>query len=48
MIPEFPTVQAALDWYAGEAYTATRRIREHVARASTYVVEGMERSTGDR
>ena len=38
---EFPTVQAALDWYRSEAYTEARRVREGAARARMYVVEGV-------
>jgi uncharacterized protein (DUF1330 family) len=40
VILEFPTMQAALDWYRGDEYTAIRRIREGAARARMYVVEG--------
>jgi len=39
---EFPTMDAALDWYRGEDYAAIRKLREGVARASIYVVDGIE------
>ncbi len=42
VVIEFPTVQAALDWYHGEQYTAARRLREGAARARMYVVAGVD------
>ena len=41
VIVEFPTTQAALDWYRSDAYTEARKIRERAARAQMYVVEGI-------
>ena len=41
VVVEFPTTQAALDWYRGEQYTAARAVREGAARARMYVVEGV-------
>lgn len=41
VVVEFPTTQAALDWYHGEEYAAARAIREGAARARMYVVDGM-------
>ena len=41
VVVEFPTRQAALDWYAGEEYTEARRAREGIARARMYVVPGV-------
>jgi uncharacterized protein (DUF1330 family) len=38
---EFPTMQAALDWYRSDEYTAIRTIREGAARARMYVVDGV-------
>jgi uncharacterized protein (DUF1330 family) len=38
---EFETMQAALDWYRGAEYTEIRTMREGVARARMYVVEGV-------
>ena len=38
---EFPTMQAALDWYRGDEYTAARKIREGAAMARMYVVDGV-------
>jgi uncharacterized protein (DUF1330 family) len=38
---EFASMQAALEWYNGEEYTAIRKIREGAARARMYVVEGI-------
>jgi uncharacterized protein (DUF1330 family) len=42
VVVEFPTVQAAVDWYRGEEYTAARRIREGAARARMFVVAGVD------
>lgn len=42
VVLEFPTRQAALDWYGSEDYTAIRKIREGAARAQLYVVDGVE------
>lgn len=41
VILEFPTMQAALDWYHGEEYTEARKLRETAAKARAYVVEGL-------
>jgi uncharacterized protein (DUF1330 family) len=41
VIVEFPTRQAALDWYRGDDYTAAREFREGAARARMYVVDGL-------
>ncbi len=41
VVVEFPTMQAALEWYRGEEYTAIRKVREGAARANIYVVEGL-------
>jgi uncharacterized protein (DUF1330 family) len=43
VVVEFPSRQAAIDWYHGTDYTAARAIREGVARARMYVVDGVER-----
>ena len=40
VVLEFPTMQAALDWYHGPAYSAVRPMREGASRAHMYVVEG--------
>ena len=40
VVCEFPSMQAALDWYHGDAYREARRLREGAARACMYVVEG--------
>ncbi len=37
---EFPTMQAAIDWYRGERYTQARELREGAATARMYVVDG--------
>lgn len=42
VVLEFPTRQAALDWYRGEEYTAARQLREGAARARLYLVDGVE------
>jgi uncharacterized protein (DUF1330 family) len=41
VVLEFPTRQAALDWYHGTDYWEARRLREGAARARMYVVDGM-------
>jgi uncharacterized protein (DUF1330 family) len=42
VVVEFPSRQAALDWYWGEDYTAIRKLREGAARAILYVVDGVD------
>jgi uncharacterized protein (DUF1330 family) len=42
VVLEFPTVQAAVDWYRSEEYTAIRKIREGAAKARMYVVAGVD------
>ena len=41
VIVEFPTKQAATDWYHSAEYGEVRKIREGVARARMYVIEGV-------
>jgi uncharacterized protein (DUF1330 family) len=41
VVLEFPTRQAAIDWYRGDAYTEIRKIREGAALARMYVVDGV-------
>jgi uncharacterized protein (DUF1330 family) len=42
VVLEFPTRQAAVDWYRGEEYAAVRPLREGAATvARMYVVDGM-------
>jgi uncharacterized protein (DUF1330 family) len=41
VVLEFPTLQAAMDWYRGDEYAAARKIREGAARARAYVVAGV-------
>ncbi len=38
----FPTRQAALDWYHSTEYTAIKKLRDGAARATLYVVDGIE------
>jgi uncharacterized protein (DUF1330 family) len=42
VVLEFPTRQAAIDWYRGERYTEIRKIRAGAAIARMYVVDGYE------
>lgn len=42
VVLEFPTLQAATDWYRGEEYAAARKIREKAARARMFVVAGVD------
>ena len=37
---EFPTMQAALEWYRGDEYTQIRQLREGAALARMYAIEG--------
>ena len=41
VVLEFPTLQAALDWYRSDEYTEIRQIREGAAVARMYVVDGV-------
>jgi uncharacterized protein (DUF1330 family) len=41
VVLEFPTMQAAIDWYQSDEYTEIRKIREGAARARMYVVDGV-------
>jgi uncharacterized protein (DUF1330 family) len=41
VVLEFPTRQAAIDWYRSDEYTEIRKIREGAARARMYVVDGI-------
>ena len=38
----FPTRQAALDWYDSKEYTAIRKLHDGAARATLYIVDGIE------
>ena len=42
----FPTCQAALDWYHSEEYAAIKKLRDGDARATLYVVDGIEEAGG--
>jgi uncharacterized protein (DUF1330 family) len=41
VVLEFPTRQAAIDWYRSDEYTEIRKIREGAARARMFVVDGV-------
>lgn len=41
VVLEFPSRQAALDWYQGPAYAEVKALRERAARARIYVVDGV-------
>jgi uncharacterized protein (DUF1330 family) len=41
VVLEFPSRQAALDWYHGDDYTRIRKIRDGAAIARMYVVDGV-------
>jgi uncharacterized protein (DUF1330 family) len=41
VVLEFPTMQAAIDWYRSDEYTAIRKLREGAALARMYVVDGI-------
>jgi uncharacterized protein (DUF1330 family) len=42
VVVEFPTRAAARAWYDGDEYTEIRKIREGIARATLYVVDGVD------
>ena len=42
VVLEFPTRQAAVDWYRSTEYTAARRIRDGAAQARLYVIDGVD------
>jgi uncharacterized protein (DUF1330 family) len=42
VVIEFPTRDAACAWYAGDEYTEIRKLREGIARATLYVVDGVD------
>ena len=42
VILEFPTRQAALDWYHSDEYAQIKKLREGAAQASIYIVDGLE------
>jgi uncharacterized protein (DUF1330 family) len=41
VVLEFPTLEAAREWYRGEQYTAARALREAACDARMFVVDGM-------
>jgi uncharacterized protein (DUF1330 family) len=41
VVLEFPSRQAAVDWYRSDEYTEIRKIRDGVARARMYVAQGV-------
>jgi uncharacterized protein (DUF1330 family) len=41
VILEFPTMQAARQWYDSDEYQTARALRENAGRASAYVVDGI-------
>jgi uncharacterized protein (DUF1330 family) len=42
VILEFPTREAAIEWYRGDRYTEVRKLREGAAIARMYVIDGGE------
>jgi uncharacterized protein (DUF1330 family) len=40
VVLEFPTLQAAIDWYHSDEYAAARKIREGAATARMYAIDG--------
>ena len=41
VVVEFPSREAALEWYKSEEYTTARRLREGAADATMYLVDGV-------
>jgi uncharacterized protein (DUF1330 family) len=42
VILEFPTLQAAIDWYHSDEYAEARKIREGAATARMYAIDGYD------
>jgi uncharacterized protein (DUF1330 family) len=42
VVIEFPSTQAAVDWYNSADYVAARKVREGAAEARVYVIEGYD------
>jgi uncharacterized protein (DUF1330 family) len=42
VVIEFPTRQAAVDWYNSDAYLEARRVREGAALPNMYVIDGYD------
>lgn len=42
VILEFPSRQAALAWYQSEEYAVIKKLREGVAQATIYIVDGLD------
>jgi uncharacterized protein (DUF1330 family) len=42
VILEFATLQAAVDWYRSDDYTAARKIRDGAATARMYAIDGYD------
>jgi uncharacterized protein (DUF1330 family) len=42
VILEFPTRQAAIDWYRGHEYTEVKKLRDGAAIARMYVIDGYD------
>jgi len=40
VVLEFPTMDAALEWYRSDEYTEVRQLRDGVARARLFIVDG--------
>lgn len=40
VVVEFPSMDAALDWYRSEEYTQIRKLRANAASTRMYVVDG--------
>jgi uncharacterized protein (DUF1330 family) len=41
VVLEFPTRQAAVDWYRSPEYTEIKKLRDGAARARLYVIDGV-------
>jgi uncharacterized protein (DUF1330 family) len=42
VVLEFPTLQAAIDWYHSDDYAAARKIRQGAATARMYAIDGYD------
>ena len=45
VVLEFPSMQAALDWYRSDDYAEARKLREGAAQARVFIVDGIETPT---
>ena len=42
VVVKFPSMRAAREWYASDAYTEAKALREGAVRTRAYIVDGVE------